>query len=120
MLNKQMAETASSITDSANLLRSSIENSSERLTDAVIVSTETAAENAKQIGDQITLLAGGILMASDEFKAAVHSPRLRRRMNLLAAVLIFTSLVSAGASAFCAWEAKQLVEVMRQQLQHGP
>ena len=61
MLNKQPAETASSIADSANLLRSSIENSSEQLTEAVIVSAETAAENAKQIGDQVTLLAGVIM-----------------------------------------------------------
>jgi len=119
MINKRPAETVSSITGGANTLRSSIENSSERLTDAVIVGTETAAENAKQIGDQITLLAGVIMMAGDEVKSAVQSPRLRRRMNLLTAVLIFTALISAGAAAFCAWEAKQLVEVMRQ-LQHGP
>src|ERR1700690_1413514 len=114
MINRQPAEKVSSITGSANTLRSSIENSSERLTDAVIVSSETASENAKQIRDQIALLSSVIMMASDVLK----SPRLRRRMNLLTAVLIFTALISAGAAAFCAWEAKQLVEVMRQ-LQHG-
>lgn len=119
MINKQLAETARSITDSTDLLRSSIENSSERLTDAVIVSTETAAENAKQIGDRITLLSGVIMMASDDLKSAA-SPRLGRRLNLLTAVLIFTALISAGTTAFYAWEAKQLVEVMRQQLQRAP
>jgi hypothetical protein len=120
MINKQPAETVGSITGSANTLRSSIENSSERLTDAVIVSSETASENAKQIRDQIALLSSVIMMAGDVLKSAVQSPRLRRRMNLLTAVLIFSALISAGAAAFCAWEAKQLVEVMRQQLQHGP
>ncbi len=106
MTNEQPAED-----DGANSPESSLENGSERLIDAVTVGAEGAADNARHIGEQIILLAGAILMASDE---------LKRRMNLLAAILIFVALLSAGATAFQAWETKQLVEAMTQRLQHRP
>jgi hypothetical protein len=49
-VNKQLAETASSIGRSANLLKITLENSSEWLINAVKVSTEVGKENAQQIG----------------------------------------------------------------------
>ena len=118
MINKRLAETASSLTQSADLLGSNIESSSERLTDALIVTTETAAEGAKRLGEQITLLGGVIMMASDELKSGIRRLRLLRRINLLTAVLVFVALFSAGATVFYAWETRQLVELMKQELRH--
>lgn len=117
MVNKQLAETASSIGRSAHILKSTLENSSDFLINAIKVSTETSAQSAKRIGEQITLLAGALEVASAELKSAgSQSAVLGRRLNLLTGVLALAALVSAGATAFYAWETKQQVDVMRQQI----
>jgi hypothetical protein len=117
MVNKQLAQTASSIGASANLLNNTLENSSEWLVNAIKVSTEAATKNAEQIGEQITSLSAALTKASDELKSAgAQSTSLGRRLNWLTGILTLAALISAGATAFSAWETKRQVDLMEQQL----
>ena len=117
MVSKQLEETASSIGSSANLLKSTLENSSNWLINAIKVSTESGAKNADQIGGQIGGLTAAITTASAELKSAgAQSTALGRRLNWLTGILTLAALISAGATAFYAWETKRQVDLMERQL----
>jgi hypothetical protein len=116
-VNKQLAETASSIGRSANLLKITLENSSEWLINAVKVSTEVGKENAQQIGGQIAGLTAALTTASVELRSAgTQSAALGRRLNWLTGILTLAALISAGATAFYAWETKRQVDLTEQGL----
>jgi hypothetical protein len=118
MVNQQLVETASSIGRSANLLKSALENSSEWLINAIKVGTETGAKNAQQISVEISQLTVALTAASTELKSAgSQSSALGQRLNWLTAILTLAALVSAGATAFYAWETRRQVSLMEQQLQ---
>jgi len=117
MVNKQLAETASSIGKSANLLKSTLENSSNWLINAIKVSTEAGTKNAEQIGERIGGLTAALTTASAELKSAgAQSTALGRRLNWLTGILTLAALISAGATAFYAWETKRQVDLMERQL----
>jgi hypothetical protein len=118
MVNRQLSETASTIGKSANLLKSTLDNSSDWLINAIKVSTETGDKSAQQIGDRIAGLAAALTTASGEIQSAgAQSAALGRRLNWLTGILTLAGLISAGATAFYAWETKRQVNLMEQQLQ---
>jgi hypothetical protein len=121
MVNKQLAGTAESIGKSANLLKGTLENSSEFSINAIKISTEAGTKNAQQIGEQITRLTGAMTIASSELQSAsVQSAALGRRLNWLTGILTVAALISAGATAFYAYETKRQVDLMEQQLRPLP
>jgi type II secretory pathway component PulL len=118
MVNKELAATAVSISQSANLLKTTLENSSDYLINAIRVNTEKGTANAQQIGEEITSLTGALTTAGAELRSAgTQSAALGRRLNWLTAILVAAALISAGATAFYAWETKRQVDLMQQQIQ---
>ena len=118
LVNKQLTATAATVSESANHLKATLENSSEWLINAIKVSTETSTKNAVEIGEQITRLTSALTTASAELQSTgIQSASLGRRLNWLTAVIAFAALISAAATSFYAWETKRQVDLMNQQLQ---
>src|SRR5579859_5634920 len=69
LVNKQLTATAATVSESANHLKATLENSSEWLINAIKVSTETSTKNAVEIGEQITRLTSALTTASAELQS---------------------------------------------------
>jgi chromosome segregation ATPase len=117
MVHKQLIETASSIGSSANTMKSSFENSSKWLINALKVSNETASKNAQEIRDQIGELSLNLAHASTDLQTAnAQSSRLSLRLIWLTGALFFAAIVTAGATAFQAYETKRQADLIQEQL----
>ena len=119
MVHKQLIETASVIGRSANTMKSSLENSSEWLINALKVSNETASKNAAEIKDQIADLSLNLANASTDLRAAsTQSSRFSRQLNWLTGALFLAAILTAGATAFQGYWTMQQGKLLREQFEH--
>jgi hypothetical protein len=119
MVDKQLASTSTTVHDSANQIKETLdhstsivklclENSSEWLINAIKVNTEITSANAKQIEERISQLTTALTGASENFRAASdQSSRLGRRLNWLTGALVFAAVLTASATVFQALESKR-------------
>lgn len=74
--------------------------------DAVKVSTETGSKNASDIQSQIADLTARLSEASIDLRSASDQSS-RLSLNWLTAALVFTALITAGATGIQAWETQR-------------
>jgi hypothetical protein len=115
-LHKQLVQTTTSILSSADIIKASVENSSMWLTNALKASNETASKNAQEIKDQIAELSLNLAHASTDLQtASMQSSRLSHRLIVLTVALVFTAVVTAGATAFQAYETKRQADLIQEE-----
>jgi|HubBroStandDraft_1064217.scaffolds.fasta_scaffold09537_1 hypothetical protein len=116
-LHKQLGETTTSILSSADIIKASVESSSMWLTGAMKVSNEAASKNAQEIKNQIAELSANLAHASTDLQTAnAQSSRLSLRLIWLTGALFFAAIVTAGATAFQAYETKRQADLIQEQL----
>jgi hypothetical protein len=98
-------------------LSEKLDHIAEYLINAIKVSTDKSEQSALSITSQIEKLSVSLADANQGLKeASSESSKLGKRLNLLTAVVAVAGLISAGATAFYAWETRQQVQLMQEQI----
>jgi hypothetical protein len=95
----------------------SIGRSAVSITQALNEASETGSHSAEEIKAEIEGLVTTLRGASAEIQAAgTQSSRLSRRLNWLTLALVFAAVITAGATAFQAYETKRQADITEKQM----